>query len=857
MRRIVLAGSLAMACAAAAVVSVSPRPATAVESPASLRPPLRALEFLVDRYGGLLVDLNEGDGLAGESIYASLLELQDLARDSFEGCDVVKLTQATRTTLATFDPELGRGQFEPTVVYSALSELHAALLNLELAVLSSVPTAECGGVSTTPQVVDQQRVKVLRQGIKGFDVRVDFPIGSFSSAPFEAMDPQELGQRAVQLATLYVGFTGQWSPAIGAPALPMVELPFGLPARASFTTSVLESDVISMESVFVAPKQEQPADGDDRDPFSTPPFEFDRESYATSKAVPAALASSRRLGDARSLDLGTARLAAARFTPSSRRLDVVRSITVRVAFRSKDDTPRFPSIGGVWDTYGNTMVSSLVNSTSVLDPGLSVPPGAFRPLGEEFLIVTSSALSAQAEDYADFARLRGLVTRVVTYGDPGVGTTAEELQTFIRARLNGATGVLRPSYLLLFGDTDQIPTFQVATPWSYTDFDGLIGTDRPYALRSAFDTVPDMAVGRFPVSTVDEATAMVAKMRRYVNSPPSDSTYYTSATVTSYFQSEVAEDQTGVKDKRGFTKLADTVASHLESVGKTVERLNTANDNDDPTTFYDGTSIPSYLRRPTDDWEVANGTLAASIDAGRFLTMHRDHGAPTVVSHPTLSTGEFSSISNVGEPTMLWLVDCAAGKFDDPDVLSLTEVAVRDDGGAIAAIGASRNSPSFTNNHMALGMTDAVFPTLLAGYGSSKAILRIGDVMNAGKVYMATRVGGDGSDADTVAAEWDLYNLMGDPTLPILIKNPYRVRPTVARWRTTEILRILTSAHATVTVTDGRNRAVARGTANAKGVVRLEIPAKVGTKRLLISAARQDGVPSPRETVRLATRPES
>lgn len=819
-------------------------------SPRSIAAPLVRLRSTLDSYGDLLSSL-EGRQLSGKQVLAALEAFAEKAANTTDGCDVVARTQELRQLIASFDPLVTTAQLPGYEVYGPLSQINAALLSVELTALSTLPTEKCGGAAN--QRPQQAGVRVIAENTAGFDVQVAFPVGSFAPPLVQAVDKDGLGRAGVSLASLHLGSAGQWSTGLGAPSLPVVKLPFGLPDEASAQFTILGVQSVSMDGVALAPFQPEAADRDDG-PFSTPPFEFDRVAYGQKRPVLSTPVQVGSIGDLRSMPLSSLRVHGANYTPATRSLQVIRSVTIRVTFSTKGAT-KFAPVGGTWDAYGDSLTDSLVNSKSIRTPKNRLPDLPVRPNGEEFLIVTSERLRAQALDYANLARERGYVTRVSTYGSAAVGSTKESLQAYVRSHLNPRPGAIRPSYLLLFGDTDQIPTFRVPTPWSSSGWDGLIATDRPYSTSSDDDLVPDLAVGRFPVSDVGTATAMVAKMRSYIDAPPTDPSYYSTAVVTSYFQDDLTGTYAGRMDARGFTRLADSVASHLESDGRTVQRLNTAYDDTDPEYFYDGTAMPAYLQRPTEDWTVADGDFADEIDEGRFFTLHRDHGAPQEVAHPTLTTTDFGSMSNTAELTMLWFIDCSAGKFDNSSTLSIAEVAVRDDAGAVASIAASRDSPTWTNNHMALGMADAIWPTLIPDYGAFSSRRRIGDVMNAGKLYMASRVDSDGASAATVAAEWDLYNLMGDPTFPIRLRQPVQIRNMRAIWRSATELEVRTSPLAVVTAVDSKGEAITRGVASLRGVTVLTIPERRGLLSVTLSASSLDEIPAERLKVSLSTRP--
>lgn len=81
-------------------------------------------------------------------------------------------------------------------------------------------------------------------------------------------------------------------------------------------------------------------------------------------------------------------------------------------------------------------------------------------------------------------------------------------------------------------------------------------------------------------------------------------------------------------DTRGFTKTAEAIGGAMRADGYVVDRLfTTDNENVDPQFYYDGTPIPSNLRRPALAWDADTTDFLSSYNAGRFLVLHRDHGS--------------------------------------------------------------------------------------------------------------------------------------------------------------------------------------------------------------------------------------
>ena len=189
----------------------------------------------------------------------------------------------------------------------------------------------------------------------------------------------------------------------------------------------------------------------------------------------------------------------------------------------------------------------------------------------------------------------------------------------------------------------------------------------------------------------------------------------------------------------------------------------------------------------TDDSLTATDIVGATLD-GRFAILHRDHGWPDGWAEPTLHSGHVPLFTNGTQQPVVFGINCSSAAFDNPAHPSFVELQVlRPDGGAIAGFGDTRVSPSFPNNHMALGFFDALFPSTVADYGGPET-RRLGDVLIRGKQYMATQEGFEWHGAGDTYVEHYLYHLLGDPTMQMWADPPQRFDPSrfravVREWR--------------------------------------------------------------------------
>ena len=637
-----------------------------------------------------------------------------------------------------------------------------------VALLQAPDSAACGGVTVPSNGSTEPTVQVTDSTPTGLTLDVSFPTPSFTPRIGNGVSYLDMGMDGL-------GSVGD----TGSPNVPALTRFFALPVGADApTVTLLDSSSYVLDGVHLWPQQPDAADPTAVE-FARPPFTIDTKAYGSNAFYPARPTGTAPLGTLRDFSVGGVESDGAQYNPVSTQLRVFTRMSLHVDF-GKAGVFGGGSSSSLWNrTYKPVYRSTLLN----YDVAIANLDNSIRYLfcGEEYLIVTSHALQAAADTLAAARNHDGIRTAVVTVGggEGDIGTTKEQIQSYIRSQLTSTHCLIHPSYVGILGDTAQVPTWHPASPESgLTGFDGTIASDLPYGLANNADLLPDLAIGRMPAPTLAVANDEIAKIIGYEDSPPvfGVGDFYGHATVTSFFQCGLDAGgqpcNPGTQDERTFTKLSETVRNGLIASGKTVDRVYTTSAQT-PQKFYDGTNLPSALLKSNGfAWNGTGTDVLNDWNDGRFLILHRDHGAPSGWGNPSFSTGSIPSLTNGNELPVVFSINCASGKFDDASANFSEQLVEKTSGGAVGVIGDSRNSPSNANSHLAAGLIDAIFPSTLGSYGSSTPIVRMGDVLVAGKQYMNTQNGLDGqSSADTTAEEY-LYHWFGDPTMPIWTHKP-------------------------------------------------------------------------------------
>jgi hypothetical protein len=791
MRRVVLA----VAAALLMLVPLGATPAVAKKAPSANKQVSRAFTLLV----------RDTRTVPKRSVSkrnrAALLRTAKRARKQARRrpCASIKTLRTYTRQLRRVRVRKNRTRVRRPTAGSARGALAARVVTLNAALLQTPKSKRCGGGKRNP--VAEAKATLLASSEKQLTMRIQLPPPQFVSHLVGGKDFLEMAMEGMDV-----------SGDIGKPGLPMKSSFFAIPQGASVDIDVSNVKGYTIPGVELYPLQEQPVDQSPPTPkppidtFLEPPFEISNKAYDSKAKFPSAPADGGALGAMRDIATGAVSAAGGQYQPNTGKLKVFTSMDVRVNFGGDNKgTFGHSDLLSPWNNAFIDDYGTLVNFRTVRDRLDTINPNF---CGEELLIITSPELRPAANTLQAQRTAQGYVTAVREVGSgPGqIGTTPAQIQTYIRSRLNG-TCLIRPSYVILFGNTAHVPTFLAPCSPGGNPVDCNIASDLDYSLNGiGTDLFADVQLGRLPAPNLDAANALVTKLNTYATTspaPPGDD-FFDHAAVTSYFQPPLIcvlnEGASGTPDcdpnhpgfnahweinypantdTRGFTITAERIRNAIAADGYTVDRLYTTDDEDViPLNYWNGTPIPAHLRRPAFPWDANTTDFLNSYNDGRFVILHRDHGWPDGFAEPTIHSGHVPGLTNGSQQPVVFGINCASAAFDTPDHPSFVELQVlRPDGGAIAGFGDTRVSPSFPNNHMALGFFDALFPSTVPEYGGPET-RRLGDVLVRGKQYMATQEGFEWHGSGDTYVEHYLYHLLGDPTMQMWANPPVRFDPS-------------------------------------------------------------------------------
>ena len=343
-------------------------------------------------------------------------------------------------------------------------------------------------------------------------------------------------------------------------------------------------------------------------------------------------------------------------------------------------------------------------------------------LAADLAIITTHSLLESADRLQAYRRSQGLSVAVIDveniYDEFSFGNKSPlAIRDFLA--YTKSHWLKAPRYVLLmgdatydpknnlgFGDNDLLPTklidtdrLETASDDWFADFDG--------------DGLPEMAVGRLPVRTNQEATAIVEKIIAYERQTYADGVLL------------VADEL----DDYDFEALNDKLKALIPASVK-IEQLN----------------------RGQLDQATAKAKLLASLKAGQRLVNYTGHGSVSNWRGNLLTSDEARELENRNHLPLFIMMDCLNGYFQDVVNSSLAEELVKAErGGAIAAWASS----GLTTPGEQSRMNQQIIRLLFGIDGTDNQPMTLGEIARKAKAI---------TDNKDIRRTWILF---GDPTLRI------------------------------------------------------------------------------------------
>ena len=327
-----------------------------------------------------------------------------------------------------------------------------------------------------------------------------------------------------------------------------------------------------------------------------------------------------------------------------------------------------------------------------------------------YLIITAPAFETALNSFAEHKNNAGFSVDMFTTST--TGSTKEQIKDFIQQRYDNQT--TKPDFILLVGDVNQIPS------WNGSG-DGSPNTDLNYSLLEGNDYFADVFVGRFSVSNASELQHIIDK-------------------------STFMENYIGTLDKKNVFMASTDNWQISEGTHNYVI------DNYFDPAGYDN------LKLYTHTYNATTQQLIDALNDNKQFAIYSGHGYEYGwADGPPLSQSDVNSLVNTWYP-FVFSFACLTGSYQESECFG--ETWIRTEHGGSAFYGSSVTSYWDEDDILERKIFQSMFEDDLT---------RITPMFNQGKIYLVDYYGGING---TTLRYLEMYNLMGDPSLPLKMQIP-------------------------------------------------------------------------------------
>ncbi len=520
----------------------------------------------------------------------------------------------------------------------------------------------------------------------------------------------------------------------GNPALPvfseLIEVPQG--ASVKLTVVSYNETVYKLEDYGIKyqiiPAQLSLSKSDDNQPFSIIRSIYNSNSFFATKTI----ASFEEEGQMRATKLGRVQINPLQYNPVTNEIKVLNNIVVKVTFENAN----WNATNLLKQKYASPYFSGITNSFTLNKT--DVAKGLITDTPPTYVIVAPDNYSTTLQPFIEWKKLKGF--HVIEAYTSITGTTTSAIHDYLADLYNNpAAGVNAPSFVLFVGDIAQIPAYDGTSGSHVTDL---------YYCDYTNDNIPEVFYGRWSAETTTELQNIIDKTLMYEKYQMPDPSYLNEVFL-------VAGDDEEHEDTWGNGQLNYGTNNYFNSSN--------------------GIYSHTFLQDPAIGNSGVHDSILADISNGVAFANYTAHCSPDGWYSPSFTRNDLSSLTNDGKYGM-WIGNCClSNKFDDDDCFG--EIALYSaNKGAIGYIGGSNSTYWDEDYWFGVGLTSSIIanPTYDdSGEGAYDGIFH--NLANEtdpttwypaqGQVYVRGNLAVEASSSTRKVYYWEIYHLMGDPSI--------------------------------------------------------------------------------------------
>ena len=560
--------------------------------------------------------------------------------------------------------------------------------------------------------------------------------GLKASFSFSGLEARELQSERGVFSTLTMSNTVVGGNE-GEPQIPVVNQLIAIPFGATPTirvTSYSTTDYRLEDYGIHTLVPRQPDIFKDENPENVP-FAYNEAAYQTRGLRSEPVARVGVEGTMRGVRVGQMSIEPVSYDPVSNTLRVFNDIEVEVRFNGADARATEDMLVKTYSPYFTGVYDLLFNGRAVRGVYEDHPDLWSAPV--KMLVIANRMFENCIQNWVAWKTLKGIYVDV-NYTDV-IGTTAEEIQSFIQAKYHEDA----PTFLMIMGDQAQVVNSGIGTKTNFV-------TDLYYSSVDG-DQFPDMFHSRLSAETVDEMTAMLNKGMEYEQYTMPDPSYLNNALFVAGY------------DNTGWDVI----------VGR-------------PTVWYATNYYYNTEHGFTNVNEFSHGIFDGCYDylnSGVGFANYTAHGSETAWLDPQFSIDNVNSLTNEHKYFLAMGNCCRTGNWGYETACYGEALTRAENKGAYAYIGSCPPTTWYNDYYFGVGATthiDGTMPTYEeTTMGCYDAIWRDDAYNTVCAILFAGNLAGNAARALGYSVHcnpqyyWEGYHVLGDGSIM-----PYRVQPT-------------------------------------------------------------------------------
>ena len=523
------------------------------------------------------------------------------------------------------------------------------------------------------------------------------------------------------------------SSKVGYPELPVMHQLMEIPMNATVEVKVISSKVVKfnlinkgISSQLVPVQPSQPKCG------SSKAFEINNGIYSEDTYYSEELVSVEVLGVMRGANIGRLNFSPVSYNPVTNTISVIEEIEFEITFIDADlgltaelkHSTRSPYFDGIYNQLLNSQYNSQTRDN-------------FTTYPVSYVIISDRMFEDQLQPFINWKKRKGF-TVTEAYTDD-IGGSLQQIKDYIQALYDGGTpDNPSPSFVLFVGDIAQIP--------AWNNGDGV--TDRNYVEYTG-DLFPEIFYGRFSAENTTHLQPYIDKTLMYEMYTMPNPTYLDTVLLVSGVDGSYAQDWGNGQINYG-----------------TINYFNDDHDIFSNTYLYPASGS-------------ASAAIKQHVSDGITFGNYTAHCSPNGWADPSFVISDIPGLTNQDKYGLLIGNCCSSSEYQT--VCFAEEILRAENKGCVGYIGGSNSTYWDEDYYFGVGVgtinenPPPYEETTLGSYDRSfhdhgeefsEWFTTMDQVVFAGNLAVSE------SGSSLEQYYWDIYNLMGDPSLMIYYSMP-------------------------------------------------------------------------------------